>query len=342
MDKVTGLMTVWFGIGGLWFIAFLIGVLVDRRRLRNGVYLVISLGFFGIGALMALGLAWPKVGAALVILLFAGSPLLVVGLAVFLVLNGITMLRKEGRRLANLLSLLLGIGIFAFLLLMSVAQGSGNVVFQVAMGSVASVLFYISFVFACFLLYSIFYGRIGHRRDLDFVIVLGAGLIRGRVSALLRGRLDRARVVYDSLVAGGREPMIITSGGLGVHEERSEARAMADYLVEKGVPEDRILLEEESRTTLQNLRFSREIMVARKPDYRCVVVTSNYHVLRAALLTRRAGLNGQVVGSRTARYFWPSAILREFVAILVDNKVKNGVVCLLLALMGPLTLLVLG
>ncbi|MFB9907977.1 YdcF family protein [Allokutzneria oryzae] len=334
MDKYDGLATFLYVASGVWFVAFAVGVVIDRRRLRNGVYLVIALGFLGVSALLKLSIASPETAGALVVPLLLVSPVLTFGLAVFLILNGMLVLRREGWRLANLLSLLLGMGILGFMGFAAFAVTVHAPVVRAAIGAVAGVLCYFAFVFGCFLLYSVLYARIGHRGGADFVVVLGAGLNGDEVPAQLAGRLDRAREVADSLAV----PTIIVSGGQGPGAERSEARAMADYLVEKGVPEDRILLEEESRTTLQNLRFSREIMVARKPDYRCVVVTSNYHVLRAAVFTRRAGVTGHVVGAPIAAYFWPSAFLREFVAILVDNKVKNGALCVLFALLGALAL----
>ena len=103
---------------------------------------------------------------------------------------------------------------------------------------------------------------------------------------------------------------------------------MADYLVDRGVPRDRILLEDRSRTTQENLAYSAEIMRERRgPGYRCVVVTNNFHVLRAALIARKAKVEGQVVGAPTAWYFWPSATLREFAAILVDHRILNSMVC---------------
>jgi uncharacterized SAM-binding protein YcdF (DUF218 family) len=173
----------------------------------------------------------------------------------------------------------------------------------------------------------------------DFVVVLGAGLIRGEVTRLLARRLDRGRQVWERVRGRGGAPMMITSGGQGPDEPVSEARAMADYLIAAGVPEGAILLEDRSTTTLENLTFSRRIMVERKPDYRCVVVTSNYHVLRAALYARRAEVNGQVLGAPTARYFWPNAFLREFVAVLVEHRVKNIVLCLLFGSVGLLALL---
>jgi uncharacterized SAM-binding protein YcdF (DUF218 family) len=64
-----------------------------------------------------------------------------------------------------------------------------------------------------------------------------------------------------------------------------------------------------------------------------VIVTSNYHVFRAAILARRAGLDGQVTGAPTAGYYWPSAMLREFAAVFLSYKAVNFGVCALIVLL---------
>ncbi len=69
----------------------------------------------------------------------------------------------------------------------------------------------------------------------------------------------------------------------------------------------------------ENLTFSHAVMRRVRPDHRCVVVTNNFHVLRAAVLARRCGVRGQVVGPRTPWYFWPNATIREFIALVVEN-----------------------
>lgn len=93
----------------------------------------------------------------------------------------------------------------------------------------------VSFLLICFLLYVVVYGRIRIRRAVDFVVVLGAGLLQGRrVPPLLASRLDRGRRVFDAERAKGRDPVLVTSGGQGPNEEVSESQAMADYLVAQG------------------------------------------------------------------------------------------------------------
>jgi uncharacterized SAM-binding protein YcdF (DUF218 family) len=77
-------------------------------------------------------------------------------------------------------------------------------------------------------------------------------------------------------------------------------------------------------------------MVGLRPTYRCLIVTNNFHAFRAALTARKAKVNGQVIGSPTAAYYWPTATIREFVAILFTHKYLNGGICLLIAV-GAIT-----
>lgn len=319
-----------FVIGALWFGAFVVSFRRDRRRLRNGVYLVMALLFSALGILLALGPVSP-VGIAVTLLMVTLVPLVTLTLAVFLIANGVTMIRREGHSPANLLSLLAGLGIFGFVVLIVLTNATHSEPLLGFTLVVTGSLAYLSFVFTCYLLYSILYGRIRHRGDVDFVVVLGSRLFGSKVPPLLASRLDRGRAAFDAATATGRTPEMITSGGRGPDEDVAEARAMADYLIARGVPENRIIVEDRSRTTLENLTLSKAIMEQRNPGYRCVVVTNNFHAFRAALTAREAGVNGQVIGSRTAFYFWPSATLREFAAILMEHWVLNVGICLALS-----------
>ncbi|MGK4595137.1 YdcF family protein [Amycolatopsis sp. w19] len=322
-----------FAIAALCCAAFLVSFLRDRRKLRNGFYLFFALLFLGVTFIALLASVSPEAAgfvAVGVILLIIPT---VLALTVFLICNGITMLRREGRRLANVLSLLAGLGICALIVFNATVTRLAWEPLDIVRGILNGLVVYFSFLFVCFLLYSIVYGRIRTEKGVDFVVVLGSGLLDGhRVPPLLAGRLNRARRVIDAEARRGGEPMVVTSGGQGPDEDLPESHAMAGYLVENGVPRERILLEDRSRTTFENLTFSAEIMRQRKTDYRCTVVTNNFHVLRAALIARRAKVNGQVIGSPTAWYFWPSATIREFVAIVVEHKYKNLVVCGLIVL----------
>ncbi|GHA29038.1 membrane protein [Streptomyces spiroverticillatus] len=325
---------------GLFLLALVVGMLRDRRRLRNGFYLVFALFFTLVGVMLKAGQKHPALAAGIAggLLLLALLSALV--LAWFLVRNGLTMVRKEGRSPANLLSLLAGLGMIGLGAMLVASLATGSRALSTVTVVAVLVVGYVSFLFTCFLLYSLLYGWFRPRGRIDFVVVLGSGLIRNKVPPLLAGRLDKGRRVYESQLAAGGSPMLVTSGGQGPDEDRPEGQAMAEYLIEAGVPEDRIIQETRSRTTEENLAFSGALMRDVDPGYRCVVVTNNYHAFRAALMARKTGINGQVVGSRTARYFWPSAIIREFVAVFMQHKVVNFGMCALLAAMGSLAGLV--
>lgn len=309
------------------------GVLRDPRSYSNAVFLGLALAFGALGVAEHLARAPDRPARLLLLLLaliVAAGPFLVAG---FLVVNGITMVRRERLRPANLLSLAAGIAIFAVLGLTLAAERVGSFKVTLATG-IADLLFgYVSFLLVSYVIYAFLYGRLAAlSAPADFVIVLGAGLkADGSVTSLLARRLDRARAVRDALARrGSGEPVLIVSGGKGGDERVAEAQAMRKYLTDHGVPPGTILLEDRSRNTDENLRFSQAIMDQEKPGARCVIVTSNFHVFRTAILARRLGVRGQVAGAPTAAYYWPSAMLREFAAVFFSYRLVNFGICALI------------
>lgn len=306
----------------------------DPRTLRTGVFLlvaVIALTLRGVGWLLDLLpqpdqdevpiAAWVLLGAVL------SAVVLVLVLAVYLVLNGVTMVRKEGRRPANLLALVLGVG-----LLMYVGVALWSLRAEQAVVAAVSLLVglpaaYFAFVFSALLLYGWLYRTVAFHRmtPVSAVVVLGAGLVRGRVPPLLAGRLDLGQAVLTRCRAAGLSTVLVTSGGQGPDEPTSEARAMTGYLLEKGVDRSQLLTEDESTTTQENLRLSRRVLADAGIDGQIAVVTNDFHAFRAAMLMRREGMPGYALGAPSARYYRPSATIREFVAVLRDHLVINVV-----------------
>lgn len=292
----------------------------DPRLLRNGVFLTAAVVF---GVLGTLSVAADRSPVALVVLalLMLALPVSVVVFGVALVANGVTMLRKEGRSLGNQLSLIAGVLVFALpVLAVLVVVWFGAVGVTVA-ALVALVSAYASAAFVSFAVYSVVYGRMRHGLVPTAVVVHGAGLRPdGTVTPLLRGRLDRALTVWRAETARGNRPLLVPSGGQGSDEVRSEAAAMGEYLGAQGVPAEAVLLEDRSTTTRENIERSAVLLREADRHGPLLLVTSDYHVLRTASLARRLGVDAQVVGARTARYYVPSAFLREFVALLVEHR----------------------
>ncbi|WP_354379712.1 YdcF family protein [Streptomyces sp. PvR034] len=327
-----------FVVSGLFFLLFWISVREDRRRFRNAVYLGLTCISLSVAVLSQIDRLPAGSGRFVAPLVLAVPTLGVVALALFLIANGVTMARKEGVALANLLSLLAGLAIVGLLVLTALALATESDALAVPVATVLLVSLYVSFLFLCFLGYAYLYGRIRVRGDVDFVVMLGSGLIGGdRVPPLLASRLRKGMRIHAAQTArGGPAPLLLASGGKGSNEKVAEARAMADWLIAEGVPAEHVLLEDRSRTTEENLLFSERIMAETVPGYRCVVVTNNFHAFRAAMMARKARVNGQVLGSPTAAYFWPSATIREFVAVFMEHKLVNLVICGALVAAGAL------
>jgi uncharacterized SAM-binding protein YcdF (DUF218 family) len=321
------------GLAGLVFAAFLAGVAREPRSFGNAVLLglALALGALGVAQHLAAAPGRPERLLLLVLLLaVALGPFL---LACFLVANGVTMIRRESLRPANLLSLLAGVAVFVVIGLDVAADRAGDLKLSL-FATVANLIFgYVSFLLVSYVLYSFVYGLLARTGGADFVVVLGAGLRPdGGVPPLLASRLERGRQVWAALDrrAGDVKPVLIVSGGKGDDERLAEASAMASYLTARGFPADRVLLEDKSRNTEENLVFSKAIMDELRPGARATIVTSDFHAFRAALLARRLGIRGQVTGARVAGYYRPSALLREFAAVFLRYRVINLGICALL------------
>ncbi|MDR1189090.1 MAG: YdcF family protein [Bifidobacteriaceae bacterium] len=146
----------------------------------------------------------------------------------------------------------------------------------------------------------------------EALIVLGAGVHGRTVTAVLAARLDVAREYHE------RNPnaLIVVTGGQGAQEDIPEAEAMRDYLVARGVASDQIVMEPRSTSTAENFANAKALLDPILPaGYRVAFVTSEFHVFRASLIARDAGLRAEHLHSGTLWYVQPSSYLREIVAV---------------------------
>ena len=147
--------------------------------------------------------------------------------------------------------------------------------------------------------------------DAEYLLVLGARVNPdGQPSAALAARLDTA---YDFMQ---EHPDItaILCGGQGGNEPCPEAEAMYDYMVAKGMDADRLLLEDESSNTIQNIENARALI---GDGHRTAVVTSDYHLARARVLMERGGLDACGIPAPTPYPGqWVAVRCREYCSIL--------------------------
>lgn len=326
----------WPLVLGIWL---LLSWRKEKRRLRNGV-LIALLIYSLVGLALRLLAATPVLGEALSpwvnLILLLAVPFSVLALAVLLIANGVTMMRRESRTPGNMLSLFAGLALIA-LPISAVLMMLSGIPFLFGVAGIAFfVSAYLGLVFASFLCFTIAYSRITPRTSAGAVVVHGSGLIRGDLTPLLRARVDLGLAEWQRQDAAGNTPFLIPSGGQGPDEPRSEAAAMAEYL-EGHVPDAVLAPEGESRTTEENISFSRDMMIRRGADEPMILVTNNYHVPRAALLTQRLGVDADVIGAPTARYYLLSAYLREFIAV-VSYHLKLHAILLAPFLLGTVFL----
>ena len=299
----------------------------DRSRYRNCYLLFIAL----VSVIpFILTLSGPYMENVLVFMINASALGLLI-VPFFLIHNGLVMIRKEGKHLSQLLSLGFGL-VMLFGEVATVATVIGfyltdrfpteEAFYHSAyyiVGAVISVtVIYGSGAFLIFMLYTLFLQIIPRKKDFDYVIIHGAGLLEGeRVSRLLADRLDKAIEVYRK---DPTPPKLIPSGGQGADESLSEAEAMKNYLIAHGIPASDIIVEDTSTTTFENLQNSKRILDGIEGRKYTALVTSNYHVYRALRYCSKIGLNCTGIGSHVAFYYWPSALIREFIAIHAERK----------------------
>lgn len=313
------------------FAVFLVRVGREPRRLGNAVWLGVAI-LSAVLLLIALADRVPWLGLALRIATGVLVVAVSVVLPVALIVNGVLMWQRERRRLANLLSLLAGLGLAGCVAVFTVIGPDPGRWVGAAAASVGLVVAYVVFLALCLLGYALLYGRLTRPRRVAAIVVPGAGLRGEAVPPLLASRLDAALRLYRRAARGGRGPVLVVSGASGPGESTTEAAAMRAHLLDAGVPADRVLLEEEALTTEDNLRLSADLLTQRGLRGRIVAVTNNYHVFRTAVIARRRHLDMAVVGAPTAMYFLPSAFLRELVALLAHYRRTNVAALVVLAI----------
>jgi uncharacterized SAM-binding protein YcdF (DUF218 family) len=132
-------------------------------------------------------------------------------------------------------------------------------------------------------------GRSDQARSVDAIVVMGAAQYDGQPSPQLAARLDHVVTLYRA----GYAPLVVVTGGKQPSDRFTEAEASRDYLVERGVPSDAILLESAGHNTYQSMDGVADLLEDRGLR-RVLVVTDPFHSLRSRMIAEDVGLQAYV------------------------------------------------
>ncbi len=141
------------------------------------------------------------------------------------------------------------------------------------------------------------YGKVDEKAPADVAIVLGAAISDGEVSPVYRERINHAITLYEE----GTVDFIILTGGFGEGSYKSDSQVAKEYALSQDVPEERILIEEKSTITEENLEFSKEVMEENDLET-AIIVSDPLHMKRAMLMAKDYNITALSSPTTTSMY----------------------------------------
>ncbi len=144
--------------------------------------------------------------------------------------------------------------------------------------------------------------------SIPYIIVLGAKVNGDTLSKALRFRAETALQYWEK----NKNSKIVVTGGQGRGESITEASALKDYFVNKGVEEENILIEDTSTTTYENIEFAKKLYAIGE----AVIVSNDFHLFRAVTIAKKEGIKAYPLAAPTPVTVRTSLYLREYAAIV--------------------------
>ncbi len=185
-------------------------------------------------------------------------------------------------------------------------NGTGHIILCVVIGILGTGVI-LSLLFSIFMLKA----SVHSPKNENTVVILGCQVKNGKPSLMLKKRLDAA----FSYLAQHEQVPVIVCGGQGKDESISESECMKTYLINKGIAENRIIEENSSVSTMENLQNAKEILTREDWLSEITIVTDGFHQLRAANIAKSIGLKPYAISAKTSWYLVPSYWVREWLGI---------------------------
>ncbi|WP_099191359.1 YdcF family protein [Tepidibacter mesophilus] len=160
----------------------------------------------------------------------------------------------------------------------------------------------------------IIHGQEDKKYDAEYLVVLGSGLWGDVLSPTLLDRMNKSL----EFIKNNPDTKIIVSGGQGRGENMPESQAMRDYLVLNGVDENKIIQEDKSTSTIENLKFTKQILenLDGKNNHKIMIVTNEFHLFRSKFIAKRLGFIAYGMPSKTITHIAPKYFIREYFAVI--------------------------
>lgn len=147
-------------------------------------------------------------------------------------------------------------------------------------------------------------------------IVLGCTVRNNEPTPMLKRRCDRGLRFLNE----NKNSFLILSGGRESEENRSEAQTMYDYMTQKGADRSRLILENKSATTVENMLFSKKILEEKGCGSKAVIITTDFHMFRSRILAKRAGIEPYALCSHLTASAFLKNVVRELIVMPVILK----------------------
>lgn len=266
--------------------------------------------------------------------------------SILVIISNIVLIKKEGFNLTNILGILLGAMLCIVTVLPEIMYRisyytttwfdihNQNGIALYVYDAIESTIYIIITYVECILIGSIIMGiksaRYIPKYDKDCIIILGCQIRKdGTLTNLLKARVDKAiEFSKKQKEKTGKKIIFVPSGGKGNDEIISEAQAMKNYLLSQGINENDILVENKSKNTYENIKFSNNLIKEKIEKAKIAFSTTNYHVFRAGTIATEQSIKIEGIGAKTKSYFWINAFIREFITTMVSERKKHiAIIC---------------
>ena len=276
----------------------------------------------------------------------------IIVLSIYSIITNIILIKKEGFNPSRMLGVILG-GLA--LIGLGGSQGLYYIISKLLLGTemqfikftldicINATLSYFYTLIIATLYCNVRAARHIPKYDKDFIIILGSRINKdGTLTPLLKARADKAIEFGNKQYETTKKRIVyVPSGGKGSDEVMAGAKAIKDYLLSKGIKEKQIVIEDKSTTTRENMRFSKDKIDKINKDAKISFATTNYHVFRSGVIANNQGILCEGMGSKTKWYFYTNALIREFIANLVQEK-KSHIILVVMINISLFMLILIG